>query len=512
MAHTTTEFEKAVLDPSTESIAYQHMTAVWSMISALLLGTEEMRAQGSKYLPSHGGEKDDHYKTRLNSAVLFNVFELTLNTLAGKPFSSPLKLKDAPDEIEKLTTDIDLQGSTIHTFCHEWFKEGMAKGFAHVLIDYPSIKEEEKEVRTKLDDLQDERRPYWIMIRPENIIFANATTVNGRDVLTHVRIRENVIQRVGYAEIMRERIRILTPGFWELWQKKEKEKATDEDQWELIDTGITDLDFIPLVTFYADRMSLMFGKPPLEDLAYLNVAHWQSLSDQRNAIKVASFPMLAASGSVITDTDEIKVGPNRLLATSNPDGKFYYVENEGNAIAAGQNHLDELVDKMASYGSEFLKKRISRSEGKSNRKSDQEETTSNLKEITFVFIDAVIQALQYTAKWLSLENTDNVGKVQLETDFSIDEIIDADLKTLNEMRRNRDLSRESYLEEMKKRGILDEDFKSTEDLKKLQSEPYIATPFATGANTIVDSSGEVTGQGDGSDAGGKSNIGKPSQG
>jgi hypothetical protein len=38
------------------------------------------------------------------------------------------------------------------------------------------------------------------------------------------------------------------------------------------------------------------GEPPLLDLAYLNVKHWQSQSDQDNILHIARVPILALIG------------------------------------------------------------------------------------------------------------------------------------------------------------------------------------------------------------------------
>ena len=72
------------------------------------------------------------------------------------------------------------------------------------------------------------------------------------------------------------------------------------------------------------------GELPLLDLAWLNIAHWQSSSDQRHVLTVARFPMLAGSG--VPENTNVVVGPDRMLTTPNADGKFYYVEHTGAAI------------------------------------------------------------------------------------------------------------------------------------------------------------------------------------
>ena len=131
--------EKDKTDPSTTSAAFDLMYPKWELISTLLGGTEEMRAAAEKYLPRHAEETTDGYDERLQAAVLVNMTDQTLNTLVGKPFSEGLKLgEDVPEKIvSDILPDVDLQGNSLEIFCKNWFEEGLAKAFSHVLIDFP---------------------------------------------------------------------------------------------------------------------------------------------------------------------------------------------------------------------------------------------------------------------------------------------------------------------------------------------------------------------------------------
>lgn len=475
--------KKDVNSPATTSFAWDAMIEKWLMIETLLAGTDSMREAGRVYLPQHEEETDTNYSERLERCTLFNMLELTLDSFVGKPFSDPVKLEDTvpPEIVELAETDIDLQGNDITVFCREWFREALAKGLAHALIDFPVMTEEEAEGRTRADDLEDGRRPYWQLIKPENLIFASAETVltpeGTREVLTHVRIREFVTERIGFAEIVRERIRILEPGSFEVWQKIEKPKKKKDD-WELIEAGMTGLPIIPLVTFYANRVTLMAGKPPLEDLALLNVRHWQSTSDQISVLTVARFPMLAVAGATDVSGSVMAIGPKQLLGTKDPNGRFYYVEHTGKSIEAGRQDLLDLEEMMASYGAEFLKRRPGNRTATA-RALDSAEAMSPLQDHTIRFIDAVDTAMQITAMWLGL---DDGGTVEIAFDFGPEETQDLDLRTLNEARRNRDLSRKGYFSELARRGMFADDFDFVADLKELETEKTIDSPFATGAN------------------------------
>ena len=141
------------------------------------------------------------------------------------------------------------------------------------------------------------------------MIYARAQMVNGREVTTHVRIREFYTESNGFIDVEKEQIKVLEPGRAQIWRVVEDSKRKEE--WALYEEWETDVDYIPLVTLYTQRDGHMVGRPPLMDLAHLNVAHWQSASDQQNILKVARFPMLACSD--IDDDSPVTAGPNKVL-------------------------------------------------------------------------------------------------------------------------------------------------------------------------------------------------------
>lgn len=462
--------EKDPRSPATTSHAWDLMMPRWSKINALLGGTETMRAAETAYLPQHEEESDFAYSERLSKAVLFNATELTLDSMVGRPFADPVKQLDVPDVVAAWLEDVDLQGTDVHTFARDWFRAGMAKAFSHVMVDFPRPRQVTDDAgapreRTLEDDRVDNLRPYLVEVKPENVIFARAETVDGREVLTHVRIQEVVTEVDGFAEVQIEQIRVWEPGLITVFRKKEN--ARKDDEWEQVDQYEYGLDFIPMVTFYAARDGFMEGKPPLTDLADLNVAHWQSDSDQTSIMTVSRFPMLAATG-ITTDGggSDTTVGPNVQLEASDPQAKFYYVEHSGKAIAAGRQDLLDKEERMAEYGSQFLKKRPGTATATA-RALDSAESTSPLQDMATRFENALNTALQIMGIWANQQET---GALEIMKDFGPEEIEAADFDALKDARTRRDISRKTYLEELGRRGVLSDEFDADEDAAELERE------------------------------------------
>src|SRR3546814_11327266 len=101
-----------------------------------------------------------------------------------------------------------------------------------------------------------------------------------------------------YTTLFRSQIRVLEPGRWSLWRRAD---AVRDRPWRRHAGGETSFGppgfgTLPLVTVYAERTGYLTARPPLLDLAWLNLAHWQSSSDQRHILHVARVPILFEIG------------------------------------------------------------------------------------------------------------------------------------------------------------------------------------------------------------------------
>lgn len=473
--------------PTDPSSSYLKMKPRWDVAEALLGGTETMRVAGDTYLPQHEQETNNNYNRRLEKATLLNMSEMVLEALVGRPFSKPIIFEgDVPKQIEDWTEDFDLQGNNLQSFCRNWFREGWAKGLAHVLIDFPVVRPAvEGEVRTLADDRAQNLRPFAVRIRPEAVLAAYADVIDGQEVLTHVRILETSVVQDGWGEVIEQRVRVLEPGTWKVYKPDEK-----GNEWTVEDEGMTPLSFVPLVTFYSGkREALHECKPPLMDLMHLNVEHWQSASDQRNVLTVARFPILAGSG--IASTDVMAIGPNNFLTTESVDGKWYYVEHSGKAIEAGEKDLERLKDQMAAYGAEFLKRKTG-TETATGRALDSAEGMSYLQATTLDFKDALEQALWFMAQWAKL---DDGGSVIVYSNFAAGEAASQDLEQLLKLRATRDISRKAVLDEFQRRGVLSDDFNQEEDAELMLEEAESAQANA------ADGMGDMFNKGEGTQLG-----------
>lgn len=463
----------AALNPSTPSQTYRMMAPRWDLLNACLGGTETMRAAGEPLLPKHEGESQKHYDERARTAVFTNFTRLTCDFLTGKPFSEKAKFTETtPQQLQALETDIDLQGNDLTTVTKDFFWKGLAKGFSYLMVEYP--RQDETEI-TLAQAQTNGLRPYWVVISPENVIADRPLRINGKQVFSHVRVLVQETEPNGFDEVIKTRI-----YRYELVQAVDEANTKLDDyrvqvtvyiktnrtknEWEVEQSPriLSGINRIPLVKFQTNAD----GRPELLDLAYLNVAHWQSYADQRACITMSRFPILAGSG--VDDQDGRVIGPYELLTTSDPTAKFYYVEHNGLATGVGDKDVAALEDKMAMYGAELLKKRPGR-ETATSRIIDATQNMAPLQIIVLQFMSCLEEVCGYTLQWLGVEAEEAAG-VLVNLDFAMSEEQQKQMQFAENARLQGDISREEYFSIAKELGYMPDTFNPTKNKADLLAE------------------------------------------
>lgn len=458
----------ATVNVSNTSNAYRKMAPMWKMINALLGGTADMRAQSRDYLPQYGGESDDNYKNRLNRAVLYNAYGETSKKMTNRPFSKPLVVNDLNPALKNFIDDIDLQGNDLHKFTRNIFGDALDHGLSAIMVDFPVV--DASQIQTIADENAMGARPYFVHIKAENIIAAYAEVINGVETLTHVRIKEAVVKRDGFDEVVEENIRVLEPGSVVIWKKV-------KDKWEPGPKFETQLKYIPMVIYYTDREDLCLARPPLLDLAFKNIEHWQGASDQNNCLTVARFPILAASGVTLDEGKKV-IGPRSLLRCGDASGKFYYVEHSGAALNAGKDDLDVIKDEMMMMGIQLLRK-----PGGETATKTQHDTQAQLSDLEAMIVDledSIEAALKMMLDWIHVDmnSEEDAGEVEIFKDFAIGASEGKDLDFLFKMRNVRELSREAFITEVKRRGVLSDNYDPEADQELIDQEaPGLPAPI-----------------------------------
>lgn len=477
----------------TDSVAsttpeYQQMFPHWNLTASLRGGTPAMRAAGKVFLPQDPDESAAAYENRLARTVLTNLYKRTVDKLVGKPLKKPIVVEeDVPEEIRVLLDDIDHLGTRLDVFAAELLVAAIDDGLTHVLTDFPSTTSAagDGEVpqadgttalsKRQLEDMN--ARPFARHIRAADLIGWKVDFEDGKKVLTQIRIFE--VGKIDdpedeFAQIPRQRIRVIERDQWRLFEKQERDtnvgSSESKVQWQLIDRGPNTLGEIPLRTLYTEQLGFMMGRPWLLDIAHLNIAHWQSDSDQRNLLHIARVPILFAKGFGEEVADfAISLGSNSFVkAPAGADLK--YVEHSGKGVEAGRNDLKDLEERIQLLGMEMLIKRPSGNTTATARTLDQAEADSALGMISQELENVLEEVLDLFAKWLMLGDDQGGGSLTIFKDFGISMAEATDIDMLFKAKSAGEISQITFLKEWKRRGMLADDFNAQTEIDLLDLE------------------------------------------
>lgn len=453
---------------ATPTQTYFDCAEKWALPRALMGGTPSMRAARTTYLPQEPAESDIAYNNRIGRTVLFNGYRKTVRDMTGKVFSKPVTLgDDVPERLVGYAENIDLTGRHLSNFARDVFYDGMQTGVSYILVEMPPAMQN----ATRRDDIASGRRPYLVHIKAEALIGWKSENIGGAEVLTQVRIAETATRPVvddEFAEATVRQVRVFDrTDAGVMWRVFEfNEQAAENGEWVLTDEGMTSLSDIALVPVYINRTGFMIGEPPLEDLAYTNLAHWQSWSDQRNILHVARVPMLFAKG--FGEEDNIVVGANSFTSAVSADADMKYVEHSGAAIGAGRDDLKDLEFQMQTLGLELL---IPKPGGQSATGAaiDQSKMTAPLAMMADNLKDALEICFGFMAEFDGLGRKAG-GSLSVNTDFGVTMRDATDLQTLLAAVNAGQISRETFWKELKRRNVLMDDFDPAEEVERIMDE------------------------------------------
>ena len=235
------------------------------------------------------------------------------------------------------------------------------------------------------------------------------------ETLTQFRFMETVCENDGvFGEKEVDQVRVfIREGNAVRWETHRR--GTDvKAEWVLHEQGLVTIGEIAICPVYLARTGFMTATPPLSDMAEVNLAHWQSQSDQRNILHVARVPILFGAG--IPDTAPVEIGAARMVRVSEKDATLAYVEHSGAAIGAGRDDLKDLEFQMQTLGLELL---IPKPGGQTATGAaiDQARMNAPLAMMAMALKDALEQMFGFMALYSSLPRDTGGGSLTVNTDL-----------------------------------------------------------------------------------------------
>jgi len=458
--------------------AYSTYMAERRLPGTLMGGTNAMRLAGEVYLPREEAETVKGYQNRIQRSFLLNVYKRTVKKLAGEVFSKPVIFSEEINAtLKEYLNDIDLEGNNINVLGFKHFADSVAYGVSHILVDYPEVNlQEENGIMFVLNDGKREifsqkqekamnLRPYCSIISASNIIGWRFEKINGVNTLSSVRIKDSIsIPDGAFGEKIVDRIRVLKIGSYETYVANDEFGGMD-----LLSSGITGLNYIPLFSFFTgENINGLVCDISMMGLAELNLEHWQSSSDQRNILHYARMiTFLGVALDAVQDDKQVVLGCNQIVHTSDPSGDLKVVETSGRAIEAGSNDLRQLETSMGLFGLGIEEKRPDRETATSNLLSHIS-ASSTLKNWALNYDDLYNNVINCMMDYMALDKPkENVIKVN--TDL-IPSVGSTTVQMILESYKEDAIDQETFLIEMKRRGLIRDSADLNEIMKRTEEE------------------------------------------
>ena len=437
--------------PFTRTRAVMDMVKGWEIMKAVTNGTEYLRDNSEAFLPLEPREDYTAYLSRVNRAVFSPYTQRLIRAATGLIMRKPITLIGDSYWTDVFAKDVDGCGSDLDEYARRVLICSLTYGQSHILVDYPAP----TGALSLAEERAQNRRPYWIEIDPTNIYGWRLDREVNYGSLIQVRIAEKAVVPSGeFGEQVFDQVRVIEPGKFSIYRKVSPKKdlinlqdttyagnfdgPENEKDYELVDSGVFSLGEVPLVSVYSGKTDTLTSKPPLLDIAYLNLAHFQRQADLIHSLHVASQPMLVLEGWD-DQTKDMSISVNYAMATQ-PGNKVYYVEPASSAFEAQTNEIQELQLQMATLGISTLSQQKFVAESADARRLDRVDTNSMLSMVSLELEQKLQKVFNLSANYLGIEPPE----VKISRDFDIERLIGQDITALTSLFDQKVIDREEF--------------------------------------------------------------------
>ena len=416
----------------------------WILIEDLLGGTYQMRSKHRKYLMQEPRELDESYDNRLARSVCPPYFLRLERMLAGMLTRKPVRLNETGDAIREQLFDVDLQGNDLNVWTYETARKMIRYGHIGVLVDAPAS--------------GSNGRPYWVTYTPRDILGWRTEMVDGQMQFTQLRLQEKVSEPDGlYGEKIIEQVRLLTPGNFEIHRKAKTGKFVK------VDEGTMPVDKIPFSVAYSNRVNLLDSRPPMADIAELNLKAYQIQSDLDNQLHISAVPMLAFYGFP-QNAEEVSAGPGEAIAFP-ADGRAEYIEPDGKSYDAQFRRLDRLESQINELGlAAVLGQKLSAETAEAKR-IDRSQGDSTMMVVAQQMQDMIDNCLMFHSQYINSE----AGSCFVNRDFLSQRLEPQEIQALLTLYTSGSITQKTLLDQLTEGEVLGDEFDVEEEIEATQS-------------------------------------------
>jgi hypothetical protein len=222
-----------------------------------------------------------------------------------------------------------------------------------------------------------------------------------------------------------------------------------------------------LVTTYSGKIGTLFSKPPMGELAHLNLAYYQRHSDLVQALHVAAQPIMVMAGYDPSPDDKVGLSVNNAICTGpRGESEIYYVEPSTSAFDAQRSELEALANSIRSLGLAILTEEKSGVESAKAKALDRLDSNSILSVISIDLERSLQQAFNYAGEYMGIEPP----VVAIDRDFDVEPIDGNMMTAINTLYQGGLLDQETALRILERGELFDDTINIEEVIDRAEME------------------------------------------
>lgn len=337
--------KKEVLVSAIRHYQFEEWCDSWKLIRDCIAGERVIKARRETYLPRMQTQESEEYDAYLKRAVFFNATSRTVYGLTGLIFSKPPAIENIPADVS--LDNVSKDGLSFNLFAKKTATELVALGRVGVMVDM---------------DTSGDGLPYLVSYQAEDIRDWRMRQINGRWVLDYVLLVEEVPDDnslvdflITDTKLQYRVLRLDENGYYEV-------RVYDSDV-NLVSANYAvyypkvrgeRLRYIPFVFFNPYDLTPDVVKPPILDIATLNISHYQSYAQLEQGRWYTGSPIFVVSGDTGDEETEYSIGPNMVWMLGNPQAKASLLEFNANGLKFLENACMMKEKQMEQLGGRLI--------------------------------------------------------------------------------------------------------------------------------------------------------------
>lgn len=491
-------------------VTYSNKFDMWSTLRDCYDGEATIKDAGQQYLPKLAAHKDGDYLVYKSRAYFYNAVRRTHRGLMGSLFRKPVEFT-LPSQLESRLSlkRISIDAKSAADFCRTLGHEVLLTGRFGILADF------------KDDNWQS---PYLAGYLAENIFSWRTRVWKDREIVDRVVLleQEPLTTEYGFTTQLLVRVLRLDPndsGTDLVYSQTEIRPVTNPTATEAgvqptvknipiaVRAGRT-LNYIPFVFVNATNTRPDVGPAPLEDIATINISHYQSTAHLEHGRFYAGMPTYVTSGDAsgsalpglpegLANPSPLTVGPSYVWELEK-DAKAWLLEFNGHGLTFLENAVDSKQLQMQSLGGRLISS-TRRAAALSDEAWQLLETgdEATLMDVACTADEAMSTAIAYMGDIMgAIPDMEKHGvAVEFNKEFVRSELTARELRALQALRERGHIPEDVMYYALREVGVIPieytlEDFKALMARKDQQYEPPL--PPASGGLDIGPAGGGPT--------------------